>query len=135
MDLSGNGSEGDMHLTWKDGLATLLAAAVVLVAVAVVQGWGWPLLGSYRAGSVAILILGMGMCATGNSATQDGSVKDPYVAITTVLGIVTLGIAIWAIVADTETSMIALTASTITLWAISTIAHAAGFPHAVAGSR
>jgi hypothetical protein len=124
-----------MTLTWRDGVATLLAAAVVLVAVSVVQGWGWPLLGSYRAGSVAILVIGMAMCATGNSATQNGSVKDPYTAVTTVLGIVTLGIAIWAIVADTETSMVALTASTITLWAISTIAHAAGYPHAVAGAR
>lgn len=124
-----------MRLTWRDGVATLLAAAVVLVATSVVQGWEWPLLGSYRAGSVAILILGMGMCATGNSATQSGSMKDPYVATTSALGFVTLGIAIWAIVANTETSMIALVVSTITLWAISTIAHAVGYPRALAGTR
>lgn len=128
-----------MRLTWKDGVATLLAAAVVLVAVAVVQDWGWPLLGSYRAGSVAILVLGMGMCATGNSAVEGSSMREPYTAVTSVLGIVSLGIAIWAIVADTQTSMVALTISTIVLWAISTLAHAVGYPragrHAVAGAR
>ena len=113
-----------MRLTWRDGVATLLLAAIVVVALALVRDWGWSFPDSYRAGAVTISILGLGMCATGNSSIERGSMRDPYVALTTVLGVVTLGLAIWAIAADTEASLIALTVSVVALWAVSTLGHA-----------
>src|SRR3990172_11415356 len=81
-----NGAWRDtMRLTWKDGVTTLFAVAVVLVTMSVVQGWDWPLLGSYRAGTVALVVLGMGMCATGGSTIQSLSMRNPYVATTSIL--------------------------------------------------
>jgi len=127
-----------MRLTWKDGVTTLLAVAVVLVTMSVVQGWDWPLLGSYRAGTVALVVLGMGMCATGGSTIQSFSMRNPYVATTSILGGLALAFAIWALVSNTEEPFVALAVDTVLLWLVSTMHHAIGSPqgrHAAAGAR
>ena len=125
-----------MHLTWKDGVSTLLVIAVVLVALAVVQDWGWPLLGSYRAGTVAIAILGLGMCALGGS-TRTETFRGPFVATASVLGILALVFAVWALIADERAPFVALAVDTVLLWLVSTLHHALEAPtgrHAPAGT-
>lgn len=115
-----------MHLTQKDGVAAVLAIGVILVAAAVVGGWDWPLLGSYRVGAIAVLLLGMGQCAQGTAIQDKGSMRDPFVITMSVLGVGALGAAVWAIVANTETAFMVQVAITLAMWLISTIRHAVG---------
>jgi uncharacterized membrane protein len=110
-----------MRLTWRDGVATLLAIGVIVVATAVVSEWGWPLLGSYRAGAAAVFVLGMGMCALGNRETP--SVKDGYSRSMMLLGAVALGLGIWALIADTQGPFVAFAMTTVVMWAVSTTMH------------
>src|SRR5690349_25146667 len=51
-----------MRFTIKDFIGAVLAAAAVVVAIAVTYGWGWPLLSDYRAGTVALGVIGISMC-------------------------------------------------------------------------
>jgi hypothetical protein len=126
-----------MRLTWKDGVTTLLAVAVVLVALAVVQEWGWPLLGSYRSGTVALAVLGLGMCALGGSTLQASAPRGPYFATTSMLGGLALIFAIWALVANTQEPFVALAIDTVLLWMVATLHHVVGSPrgrHAAMGT-
>jgi hypothetical protein len=116
-----------MRLTWRDGVTTVLAVAVVLATMAVVEEWGWPLLGSYRAGGVVLLVLGFGMCALSGSS-QTTSMRSPYTVTTSILGVLALGFAIWAIIADTQAPFVALAIDIVLLWLVSTMHHAIGSP-------
>src|SRR5690242_13529845 len=76
---------GDMRLTGKDFIGTLLAAAAILVALDVTNAWGWPVINGYRAGVIALTVIGFGMC----SAASDYSTvrwTNPLVLIAVVLG-------------------------------------------------
>ena len=46
-----------MRITWRDGVSALLVGAGGLIFLAVSDGWGWPLLGGYRAGAAALLVV------------------------------------------------------------------------------
>jgi hypothetical protein len=114
-----------MRLTWKDGVATLLMAAVGVVTVATMQGWGWPLLGGYRSAGVIVFGLGMVMCPVGGSALRTPEdMREPYVRFASALGIVSLvalaGLLIWG----TQAWFVALVMDVALLWAMSTIRHA-----------
>jgi len=127
-----------MRLTWKDGVTTLLVVAIVLVTTAVVQGWDWPLLGSYRAGTVALVVLGMGMCATAGSTIQSFSMRNAYILTTSILGMLALVFAIWALISNTQEPFVALAIDTVLLWLVSTMHHAIGSPpgrHVALGAR
>jgi len=54
-----------MHLTWRDGVTALFAVVVGVSTLAVTQDWGWPLLGSYRAGIIALALVGVPTCLIG----------------------------------------------------------------------
>ncbi len=54
-----------MGLSWRDGVATLLVAAAVGVALSVVYAWNWPLIGDSRAAIVAIFLLTFPACVIG----------------------------------------------------------------------
>ena len=49
-------------------VGTLLVGAAVLVGVAVISDWGWPLLGDYRAGTIALAVIGFAMCGLRDAA-------------------------------------------------------------------
>jgi uncharacterized membrane protein len=125
-----------MRLTWKDGITTLLVVAVVLVAMAVIQEWGWPLLGSYRAGGIVLLVLGMAMC-TMSGSTQETSMRSPYTMTASILGVLALVLAIWTVIADTQAPLVALTIDIVLLWLVSTLHHVVASPsgrHAAMGT-
>lgn len=114
-----------MRLTWKDVVATLLMVAVGFATVATVQGWGWPLLGSYRSAGLVVFGLGMLMCPVGGSALRTADdMKDPYVRFASGLGVVALialmGVLIWG----TQAWYLALGIDVAVLWAMATIRHA-----------
>jgi hypothetical protein len=115
-----------MALTRKDVVATMLAVVIVLVAMAVLGGWDWPLLGTERAGAIAVLVLGMAVCTQGTAISEGSSMREPYVATMSLVGIAVLGTAIWAIVAGTETAFAVEVTVTLVMWLISTLRHALG---------
>jgi hypothetical protein len=123
-----------MRLTWKDGVATLLAIGTSLVTLAVVQEWGWPLLGSYRAGAAVLLLMGIVMCALGDSTAERSNMRSPYIATMSVLGIVAVGLGIWALIADAEVAFLGLAVVTLTMWLASTLHHAVGARHVALGA-
>lgn len=116
-----------MRLTWKDGVTTVLAIGVVLATMAVVEGWGWPLLGTYRSGAAVLLVVGFGMCALSGSS-QTTSMRSAYTVTTSLLGVLALVFAIWAIVADTQAPFVALAIDIVLLWLVSTLHHAMRSP-------
>ena len=70
-----------MKLTYRDAITTALATLVVAITLAVTQGWAWPMLGSPRAGIIAVGILGVAMCSIGtrseDMATRSALVQHP----------------------------------------------------------
>ncbi len=124
-----------MKLTSKDLAATVLAAAAVAVFLPVTRSWDWPLLGSYRMGIVALLIIGQGSCVLGGSADAISSLVDrkahavgaaDMVAIA--LGGLALVLAVIGLIVGTRAPFVALVADILVLWVVSTLRHALGAP-------
>jgi hypothetical protein len=116
-----------MQLTWRDGAATVLAALVVTVLLAVTQAWSWPLLGDYRSGVIALTIVGFAMCtvglqvADGNAAA---SFKRPLMILGSVLGVAALALVITGLIFATGPLFVALAIVILALWFVTTIDHA-----------
>ncbi len=113
-----------MQLTWRDGAATVLAALVVAVLLAVTQAWSWPLLGDYRAGVVALTILGFGMCTAGLRVTEASAFTQPLTIVGSVLGVTALGLVIFGLIFGTQALFVALAITVLALWLVTTIDHA-----------
>jgi hypothetical protein len=113
-----------MKLTWRDGATTILAGLTVAVVVAVTQGWDWPLLGSVTAGVVAVGALGWAMCLLGGATGSVPSVKDPFTVGMSVLGSVALVLIVVGVIVKSEGVLIALAVVTVSMWVVSTTAHA-----------
>jgi hypothetical protein len=112
-----------MTLRWNDALNTVLAAGAVAVTAEVTQGWSWPLLSGYRAGVIALTLIGFGMCAVGGYA-YDSMKFGPYAVGAGALGVTALGLVIYGLIAATETAVVALAAVIVALWVVTTIRHA-----------
>lgn len=118
-----------MQLTWRDGAATILAALVVAVMLALTQAWSWPLLGDYRAGVVTLTILGFTMCSVGLRATDASAFKQPFMVVGSVLGVVALGLVISGLIFATQALFVALAITLLTLWIVTTADHAMPAAH------
>ncbi len=120
------------HLTWRDGVAAVCAVMIGLVAFAVANDWQWPLLGSYTAGSVALLVLAIPMCAIGGNAFWDSvafehpvqAFRDPYLAIDMVLAPVAIAVVIGSLVTGTQEWFLALAGVIGVKWVVATMRHA-----------
>ena len=111
-----------MRLTSKDVVGTLLAAAAVVVALAVTNGWSWPLLGDYRAGTVALAVIGFGMCAAASDySTVHG--PDPLVVLASMLGIAALGLIVGGLIWASASIFVWLAVVIVALWFVSTLRH------------
>jgi len=113
-----------MRLTWRDGAATILAALVVAVLLALTQSWSWPLLGDYRAGVVALAIIGFLMCSVGLRASGMDDFKQPLMIVASVLGVGTLGLIVFGLILPTEAIFVALGIMLLALWVLTTVDHA-----------
>jgi uncharacterized membrane protein YccC len=112
----------NMRVSFKDAFATLLAAFAALVALAVLGGWGWPLLGGYRAGTIALGVIGIAMCAIGSDySTVRG--LDPFVAVAGVLGVAVLGLVIAGLIWATAALFVWLAVTILVLWLVTTVRH------------
>lgn len=113
-----------MRLTWRDVETTLLAVLVVGVTLALTQGWSLPLLGSYRAGVIALTIIGMAMCAAGGVSTETPSFTQPFVAIVSVVGVAAVGLIILGLTTSTQAPLVALALVLLAMWFVTTVHHA-----------
>ena len=120
-----------MHLTWRDGLATLLVAVAAMLyalwaADAIMPGV------STRWMTVIAFAFGMAACTA--NQRELGEVYGPtrggarpsglYIALATALGIVMLVAGILAFVLASETMLATLVAAMAALWLIATARHA-----------
>ncbi len=119
-----------MTLTRKDLGATVLAALVVLVYVANVQGWWY--LGSNRWAAVTMLAIGAISCPLGARVDEiERGVTTPIVVLA-VLGVTALVLGIIAIVSAAQWALLTLAIVLIVLWAGATMRHMAVPPQPAA---
>src|ERR1041385_8600941 len=118
-----------MRLTWRDGAATALAALVVAVLLALTQGWAWPLLGDYRAGVVALTIIGFAMCAVGAHATDPTTFKRPFAIAVSALGLGAPGLLVLGVILATEAIFVGLGLVILALWVLTSVDHALPVGH------
>lgn len=114
-----------MHLTSRDRFATFSVAVGALVYVLWLAGVGSEGMTAVRV--VAGIVLALGFAASA-SAVVPGFVAllhGPrlYLAVTSLLGLGALVAGIAALVTGRETALGVLVATTIVLWAISTVRH------------
>jgi hypothetical protein len=112
-----------MRLTWRDGVATVMAGLVVAVVMSVTRSWDWPMLGSYRAGVGALGVIGWSMCIFGSSVAKS-SFKGPFVVFASALGGLALVLVIVGLVTGTETPFVLLAVVIEILWVATTLRHA-----------
>ena len=121
-----------MRLTWRDGVAALFAVTVGLIILAVTQSWGWPLLGSYRAGIIALAAVGVPMCLIGGYAFWDSPafrhprliLKDPFLTTAATLGLVAVAVLVVGLATGTQAPFVGLAAVMGVLWILTTTHHA-----------
>jgi hypothetical protein len=96
--------------------------------VGVTQGWGWPMLGSYRAGVGVLLVVGYAMCLIGLRGSEIGSAKDlvdgPFMLWALVLGAVALVLVLIGLIVSTAPVFVALAIDLMALWVVATARHA-----------
>jgi hypothetical protein len=125
-------SEGGnaMTLTRRDLGATVLAALVVLVYAANVQGWWY--LGDNRWAAVTMLAIGAIGCPLGARVDEiEKEVTLPIVLLGT-LGVTALVLGVIAIVSAAQWALLTLATVLIVLWAGTTVRHATTTPRPVA---
>ena len=118
-----------MRLTSKDLIGTALAATAVLVGFAVSYGWGWPLLSDYRAGTIALGIIGIGMCAAASETTA-WKATDPFIVVASALGFVALALIVAGLIWATAELFVGLVAVIVLLWFVATARHIVRAPAA-----
>lgn len=118
-----------MRITWRDGVTTVLAGLTVAIAFAVTQEWGWLLLGSVTAGVGVLALVGLAMCSLSGSTSSPPLSKNPYTVTMSLLGAGALVLIVIGLFTGSEPVFVALAATTLVMWLVSTTAHV------IAGSR
>ena len=121
-----------MRLTWRDGVATGLGLMGAVGVLAVLQGRDWPLLGTYRAGVVALAAIGVPMCMIGAYPFWDSVaftnprliLRDPFLTISAVLGFAAATALVIGLVTGTELPFVSLAVLMGVLWFVATVRHA-----------
>ncbi len=126
-----------MRLSWKDAWSTVLVVIGLTMALSVMQGWNWPLLGGVREGIIALGITGFGACLLG--APRERFYRtDPFALVTLLIGVGAVAIAIvGGLIVGSSEYLLALMLVTAMLWSIATLRHAVegrSSQHTVEGS-
>ncbi|HET7420266.1 MAG TPA: hypothetical protein VFL27_07785 [Candidatus Dormibacteraeota bacterium] len=113
-----------MRLTWRDATSTALVVVGLAMAVSVVAGWGWPLLGSVRTGVIALAVIGGIACILG-SPFERSYYFDPFGLITAIVGMAAVAFSVvGGLITDAPQYLLALMLVTGMLWALATVRHA-----------
>lgn len=117
-----------MHLSWRDGLATVFVGVGAALYGFWLTGVEVPGLASGRA--IAAVVFGLGLAASVTAVVYGvgaGLLKahKVYLSLASVIGLVAVVGGVIAVVTTNETMLAALVASTVALWLMSTIRHVA----------
>jgi hypothetical protein len=113
-----------MRLTWRDAVSTVFVLAGLVMALSVIEGWGWPLLGGVREGIVAAGIAGVAACLLGSSLERS-YFTDPFGLLTLIIGMAMIGIAIvGGLLLGTQEFLVMLMLVIGMLWLLATVRHA-----------
>jgi hypothetical protein len=113
-----------MRLSRKDALSTVLVVAGLAMALSVMQGWNWPLLGGVREGIIALGIAGVGACLLGEPLERS-YFTDPFALTTMLVAAVAVAFAIvGGLITGSVQYLLALMLATAMLWALATVRHA-----------
>jgi hypothetical protein len=116
-----------MRLTWKDGVATLLVAAVVGMYWAYLANVELPLVSEPRALGVAAIVVGLAACAVGSTTTAGTRFASALGVFAAVPGFA----AIIAIVTGSGVALAVLVGGIVVMWLAATVQHASGHPAGV----
>jgi hypothetical protein len=116
-----------MSIPWRDSIATLLVALGVVVYAAWLVDLAIPGLDTVEALAVGILVLGvaasMSAVVPGFGELLQGS--RTYLAAMSLLGVLALGVGLYAILTGESVALAVLVLATVILWALSTARHIA----------
>jgi hypothetical protein len=114
-----------MRLTWKDGVATVLAAVVVALYWAYLAGAGLPLVSGPRALAGGVLVLGFAGCALGGGdvARASTTMRTVRSTIAGVLGVTVLVAAVVTLFTGNTVWLAVLVIGTVAIWATTTAFH------------
>jgi hypothetical protein len=113
-----------MRLNRQDAWSTVLVVVGLTMALSVMQGWNWPLLGGVREGVIALGIAGLGACLLG-SPRERFYFTDPFALATMLVAAVAVAFAIvGGLITGSVEYLLALMLVTFMLWAFATIRHA-----------
>jgi hypothetical protein len=115
-----------MRLSWRDGVETLLAALVIVVVVGVVQEKGWSLIGTARAATGTLFVIGFVMCQMGRGGITNAGdlVRGPLMTTASVLGGGTLVLTTIGLLAPHQALVVTLGGLLIFTWLLATVHHA-----------
>jgi len=111
---------------YRDIRTTLITAAGLILALSVIEGWNWPVLGgSVRWGIIAVGAVSLFACSSSGWATDTRRTwyRDPLIIAAAVLGTITLLVGAAGLIVGTQPYLIAMMAGTVLLWLISTTRH------------
>lgn len=109
-----------MRLTWRDGVATLLVGAATAVYVCNMMSVPMPMIIDWGDVAAAALLLGFVACVI-----DEWTVKHAVLVRTlSALSVSTLCVGIAAMATESEFLVSVVVAMLVTLWAVTTLAHA-----------
>jgi hypothetical protein len=113
-----------MRLSRNDAWSTVLVVVGLAMALSVMQGWNWPLLGGVREGIIALGIAGIGACILG-APRERSYFTDPFALTTMLFAALALAIAIvGGLITGSAQYLLALMLVTGMLWVLATVRHA-----------
>lgn len=113
-----------MQLTWKDLLSTVLVVVGLALALSVMAGWNWPLLGGVREGIIALAVAGFGAHLLGESRERFYW-TDPFALMTMLIVAAAMAIAIvGGLITGSAQFLLLLMLVTPILWVSATFRHA-----------
>ncbi len=110
-----------MALARRDAFATLFVAAGVLLALSVIQGWGWPLMNGVRMGIIALGITGMFACSVSGWSGPNVSYTNPFMIIGILVGVIALGAAIGGLFVNATIYLTVMMAAVVLLWLVTLV--------------
>jgi uncharacterized phage infection (PIP) family protein YhgE len=112
-----------MRLTWRDLLSTVLVLVGLVLALSVMEGWSWPLLGGVREGIIALAVVGFGAHLLGEPRERFYW-TDPFALVTMLIVAAAMAIGILGgLITGSAQFLLLLMLVTPMLWAIATFRH------------
>ncbi len=115
--------DASRRLSWRDGIATLITAFVVLLTAAVTNEWGWPVVGSsYRVGGLILFAAGLATCIVAGESMA-GKRSDPFLTAAKWLSVLAPALLLATLIFATAPFLVGLAAVIVALWLLATLHH------------